>query len=206
MWVRNSMYQYLYVVVFSCSRERSVNVSEPESLELTVSNLKPERSYSFRIIAYNDVGPGESSPPLRITTKPDRKTLGKSLIMYILWYTCLLAWIQDHLLSYSCFRKVFPSRPEDSNNFWLLSILAASCFQKLRRLFQHGPSLNNSVIDSWAFLQISILYSCSVLSGLTPSAKIHLLIKSYFSLCKTTAVNPPSLQQLIEAPVWYWPV
>uniref|UniRef100_A0AAQ5YNP5 DCC netrin 1 receptor n=1 Tax=Amphiprion ocellaris TaxID=80972 RepID=A0AAQ5YNP5_AMPOC len=52
-------------------RERSVNVSEPESLELTVSNLKPEESYSFRVIAYNDVGPGESSAPLKITTKPD---------------------------------------------------------------------------------------------------------------------------------------
>ncbi|XP_077354223.1 netrin receptor DCC isoform X3 [Festucalex cinctus] len=52
-------------------RERSVNVSEPESLELMVSNLKPEESYSFRVIAYNDVGPGESSSPLRITTKPD---------------------------------------------------------------------------------------------------------------------------------------
>uniref|UniRef100_A0A671V927 Contactin-3 n=1 Tax=Sparus aurata TaxID=8175 RepID=A0A671V927_SPAAU len=52
-------------------RERSVNVSEPESLELTVSNLKPEESYSFRVTAYNDVGPGESSAPLRITTKPD---------------------------------------------------------------------------------------------------------------------------------------
>ncbi|XP_019745976.1 netrin receptor DCC isoform X2 [Hippocampus comes] len=52
-------------------RERSVNVSEPESLELMVSNLKPEEGYSFRVIAYNDVGPGESSAPLRITTKPD---------------------------------------------------------------------------------------------------------------------------------------
>uniref|UniRef100_A0A8C5DVX7 DCC netrin 1 receptor n=1 Tax=Gouania willdenowi TaxID=441366 RepID=A0A8C5DVX7_GOUWI len=52
-------------------RERSVNVSEPESLELTVSNLKPEESYSFRVIAYNNVGPGESSAPLKITTKPD---------------------------------------------------------------------------------------------------------------------------------------
>ncbi|KAM4527367.1 netrin receptor DCC isoform 1-T1 [Odontesthes bonariensis] len=52
-------------------RERSVNVSEPESLELTVSNLKPEESYSFRVVAYNDVGPGESTAPLRIATKPD---------------------------------------------------------------------------------------------------------------------------------------
>lgn len=59
--------------VLPFARERSVNVSEPESLELMVSNLKPEESYSFRVVAYNDVGPGESSAPLRITTKPDRK-------------------------------------------------------------------------------------------------------------------------------------
>ncbi|MED6236773.1 hypothetical protein ATANTOWER_013985, partial [Ataeniobius toweri] len=51
--------------------ERSVNVSEPESLELTVSNLKPEETYSFRVVAYNEAGPGESSTPLRIATKPD---------------------------------------------------------------------------------------------------------------------------------------
>lgn len=50
-----------------------MNVSEPESLELMVSNLRPEETYSFRVIAYNDVGPGESSAPLKITTKPDRK-------------------------------------------------------------------------------------------------------------------------------------
>uniref|UniRef100_A0A8C6KPB7 DCC netrin 1 receptor n=1 Tax=Nothobranchius furzeri TaxID=105023 RepID=A0A8C6KPB7_NOTFU len=59
------------VAMFSNSRERSVNVSEPETLELTVSNLKPEETYSFRVVAYNDVGPGESSAPLKITTKPD---------------------------------------------------------------------------------------------------------------------------------------
>uniref|UniRef100_A0AAX7TCN4 Contactin-3 n=1 Tax=Astatotilapia calliptera TaxID=8154 RepID=A0AAX7TCN4_ASTCA len=58
-------------------RERSVNVSEPESLELTVSNLKPEESYSFRVVAYNDVGPGESSAPLKITTKPDLQVPSK---------------------------------------------------------------------------------------------------------------------------------
>ncbi|KAM4634159.1 netrin receptor DCC [Polymixia lowei] len=52
-------------------RERSVNVSEPESLQLTVSNLKPEESYTFRVVAYNDMGPGESSAPLKITTQPD---------------------------------------------------------------------------------------------------------------------------------------
>ncbi|XP_047228250.1 netrin receptor DCC [Girardinichthys multiradiatus] len=63
-----------YGVYFSqegVERERSVNVSEPESLELTVSNLKPEETYSFRVVAYNEAGPGESSAPLRIATKPD---------------------------------------------------------------------------------------------------------------------------------------
>ncbi|XP_077593731.1 netrin receptor DCC isoform X2 [Stigmatopora nigra] len=58
-------------------RERSVNMSEPESLELMVSNLKPEESYSFRVVAYNDVGPGKSSSPLRITTKPDLQVPSK---------------------------------------------------------------------------------------------------------------------------------
>uniref|UniRef100_A0A3Q2EBP6 DCC netrin 1 receptor n=1 Tax=Cyprinodon variegatus TaxID=28743 RepID=A0A3Q2EBP6_CYPVA len=52
-------------------RERSVNVSEPESLELTVSNLKPEETYRFRVVAYNEAGPGESSTPLKIATQPD---------------------------------------------------------------------------------------------------------------------------------------
>ncbi|XP_047426142.1 netrin receptor DCC [Mugil cephalus] len=59
-------------------RERSVNVSEPESLELTVSNLKPEETYSFRLVAYNDIGPGESSAPLKITTKPDLQVPSKA--------------------------------------------------------------------------------------------------------------------------------
>ncbi|KAF7646631.1 hypothetical protein LDENG_00184480 [Lucifuga dentata] len=52
-------------------RERSVNVSEPESLELTVSNLKPEERYTFRVMAYSEAGPGQSSTPLRVTTQPD---------------------------------------------------------------------------------------------------------------------------------------
>lgn len=60
-------------MMFSHRRERSVNVSEPESLELTVSNLKPEETYRFRVVAYNEAGPGESSTPLKIATQPDRK-------------------------------------------------------------------------------------------------------------------------------------
>ncbi|XP_029921589.1 netrin receptor DCC, partial [Myripristis murdjan] len=60
-------------------RERSVNVSEPEvqdPLEVTVSNLKPDQTYRFRIVAYNDAGPGESSPVLTVTTQPDLQVPG----------------------------------------------------------------------------------------------------------------------------------
>lgn len=51
-----------------------MNVSEPVTLELTVSNLKPEETYSFRVVAYNEAGPGESSAPLKISTQPDRES------------------------------------------------------------------------------------------------------------------------------------
>ena len=57
--------------VFPRSRERSVNVSEAESLHITVSNLRPEETYSFRVVAYNEHGPGESSAPLKLTTEAD---------------------------------------------------------------------------------------------------------------------------------------
>uniref|UniRef100_A0AAR2IV03 DCC netrin 1 receptor n=1 Tax=Pygocentrus nattereri TaxID=42514 RepID=A0AAR2IV03_PYGNA len=53
------------------NRERSVNVSEPDSLQLTVSNLKPEAVYTIRVVAYNELGPGESSEPIRLTTQPE---------------------------------------------------------------------------------------------------------------------------------------
>ncbi|XP_067114302.1 netrin receptor DCC [Osmerus mordax] len=57
-------------------RERSVNVSEPESLHITVSNLRPEETYSFRVVAYNENGPGESSAPLELTTEADLQVPG----------------------------------------------------------------------------------------------------------------------------------
>lgn len=60
-----------------------MNVSEPESLELTVSNLKPEESYSFRVVAYSEAGPGRSSAPLQIATKPDRKPPAGAVWSYI---------------------------------------------------------------------------------------------------------------------------
>ncbi|XP_056314883.1 netrin receptor DCC [Danio aesculapii] len=53
------------------NRERSVNVTEAESLQLTVSNLRPEASYSFRVLAYNEQGPGESSEAIRLSTQAE---------------------------------------------------------------------------------------------------------------------------------------
>ena len=54
-------------------RERSINVTEPETLLLTVASLKPEQTYTFRVVAYNELGPGESSESIRLTTKQERK-------------------------------------------------------------------------------------------------------------------------------------
>uniref|UniRef100_A0A8K9V1Y3 Netrin receptor DCC n=1 Tax=Oncorhynchus mykiss TaxID=8022 RepID=A0A8K9V1Y3_ONCMY len=61
----------IYYSQDTVNRERSVNVSEPETLQMTVSNLKPEETYSFRVVAYNDNGPGERSETLKLTTQPE---------------------------------------------------------------------------------------------------------------------------------------
>uniref|UniRef100_A0A8C1S9P1 DCC netrin 1 receptor n=1 Tax=Cyprinus carpio TaxID=7962 RepID=A0A8C1S9P1_CYPCA len=63
-----------YGIFFSeegINRERGVNVTEAESLQLTVSNLRPEAIYSFRVVAYNEQGPGESSEAIRLSTQPE---------------------------------------------------------------------------------------------------------------------------------------
>ncbi|XP_016397843.1 netrin receptor DCC-like, partial [Sinocyclocheilus rhinocerous] len=51
--------------------ERSLNVTEAEGLQLAVSNLRPEATYSFRVVAYNEQGPGESSEAIRLSTQPE---------------------------------------------------------------------------------------------------------------------------------------
>uniref|UniRef100_A0A673ZTC6 DCC netrin 1 receptor n=1 Tax=Salmo trutta TaxID=8032 RepID=A0A673ZTC6_SALTR len=61
----------IYYSQDTVNRERSVNVSEAETLQLTVSNLKPGETYSFRVVAYNDNGPGERSETLKLTTPPE---------------------------------------------------------------------------------------------------------------------------------------
>ncbi|XP_012507177.1 PREDICTED: netrin receptor DCC [Propithecus coquereli] len=53
------------------NRERALNTTQPGSLQLTVGNLKPEAIYTFRVVAYNEWGPGESSQPIKVATQPE---------------------------------------------------------------------------------------------------------------------------------------
>ncbi|XP_072353512.1 netrin receptor DCC [Scyliorhinus torazame] len=68
-----------YTVYFtreSVNRERALNTSQFGDLQLTVGNLKPEETYSFRITAYNNFGPGQSSQPIKVSTQPELQVPG----------------------------------------------------------------------------------------------------------------------------------
>ncbi|KAK1202598.1 DCC protein, partial [Pygoscelis papua] len=68
-----------YTVFFSrdgVNRERAVNTSQSGTLQLTVGNLKPEETYTFRVVAYNEWGPGESSQPIKVATQPELQVPG----------------------------------------------------------------------------------------------------------------------------------
>ncbi|NXJ70133.1 DCC protein, partial [Rostratula benghalensis] len=68
-----------YTVFFSrdgVNRERAVNTSQAGILQLTVGNLKPEETYTFRVVAYNEGGPGESSQPIKVATQPELQVPG----------------------------------------------------------------------------------------------------------------------------------
>ncbi|XP_064163524.1 netrin receptor DCC isoform X1 [Anguilla rostrata] len=66
----------IYYTQEGVNRERSTNVSEAGTLQFTVSNLKPEATYSFRVLAYNELGPGESSQPVTVSTQPELQVPG----------------------------------------------------------------------------------------------------------------------------------
>ncbi|NWX87347.1 DCC protein, partial [Nothoprocta pentlandii] len=68
-----------YTVYFSregVNRERALNTSQPGALQLTVGNLRPEETYTFRVVACNEMGPGESSPPIKVATQPELQVPG----------------------------------------------------------------------------------------------------------------------------------
>uniref|UniRef100_A0A4W3I9X8 DCC netrin 1 receptor n=1 Tax=Callorhinchus milii TaxID=7868 RepID=A0A4W3I9X8_CALMI len=58
------------------NRERALNTSQPGDLQLTVGNLKPEETYLFRIVAYSDVGPGQTSQAIKVSTQPELQVPG----------------------------------------------------------------------------------------------------------------------------------
>ncbi|KAG6930424.1 DCC netrin 1 receptor [Chelydra serpentina] len=68
-----------YTVYFSresINRERAQNTTQSETLQLTVGNLKPEETYVFRVVAYNEWGPGESSQSIKVATQPELQVPG----------------------------------------------------------------------------------------------------------------------------------
>ncbi|XP_039400073.1 netrin receptor DCC isoform X7 [Mauremys reevesii] len=68
-----------YTVYFSresINRERAQNTTQSETLQLTVGNLKPEETYTFRVVAYNEWGPGESSQSIKVVTQPELQVPG----------------------------------------------------------------------------------------------------------------------------------
>ncbi len=51
------------------------NTSGPGEMQVTIQNLVPDTKYTFRVVASNANGPGESSAPLTVATQLEGKTL-----------------------------------------------------------------------------------------------------------------------------------
>ncbi|XP_062868575.1 neogenin 1a [Trichomycterus rosablanca] len=66
----------VYYGVEGAKRERTVNTSRPGEMQVTIQNLKPDTKYSFRVVAHNKHGPGESSAPLKVATQAEVQVPG----------------------------------------------------------------------------------------------------------------------------------
>ncbi|KAM9461508.1 neogenin 1a isoform 3-T3 [Clarias gariepinus] len=66
----------VYYGLEGVKRERTVNTSRPGEMQVTIQNLKPDTKYSFRVVAYNKNGRGESSTPLKVATQPEVQVPG----------------------------------------------------------------------------------------------------------------------------------
>ncbi|XP_017333677.1 neogenin 1a isoform X3 [Ictalurus punctatus] len=66
----------VYYGLESTKRERTVNTSRPGEMQVTIQNLKPDTKYTFRVVAYNKHGRGESSVPLKVATQPEVQVPG----------------------------------------------------------------------------------------------------------------------------------
>ncbi|XP_076847040.1 neogenin-like, partial [Brachyhypopomus gauderio] len=58
------------------SRERVENTTAPGEMQVTVQNLVPDTKYTFRVVASNRNGLGESSAPLTVATQPEVQVPG----------------------------------------------------------------------------------------------------------------------------------
>nr|ADZ44625.1 deleted in colorectal cancer splice variant 2 [Petromyzon marinus] len=61
------------------NRERAVNTTKPGDLQVTVVDLHPEAEYSFRVMALNRHGLGESSQPIRVATQAEVQVPGPAM-------------------------------------------------------------------------------------------------------------------------------
>ncbi|KAL6468888.1 hypothetical protein MHYP_G00224120 [Metynnis hypsauchen] len=66
----------VYYSLEGAKRERMVNTSRPGEMQVTIQNLKPDTKYSFRVVAHNKHGLGESSVPLRVATQAEVQVPG----------------------------------------------------------------------------------------------------------------------------------
>ncbi|KAG5270541.1 hypothetical protein AALO_G00193850 [Alosa alosa] len=60
----------------SMNRERIVNTSQPGEMQVTIQNLMPDCKYTFRVVAHNNNGVGESSNALTVATQPEVQVPG----------------------------------------------------------------------------------------------------------------------------------
>ncbi|XP_030630781.1 neogenin [Chanos chanos] len=69
------------------NRERIENTSRPGEMQVTIQNLVPDTKYTFRVVASNRNGQGESSTPLTVATQPEVQVPGPAPNLQVLSVT-----------------------------------------------------------------------------------------------------------------------
>lgn len=94
---------YASSLFLSHGRERVENTTAPGELQVTIENLIPDTKYTFRVVASNRNGLGESSAPLAVATQPEGKPH---------------AHIATHILPYSLHRKESKPGQDSFSTCW----------------------------------------------------------------------------------------
>ena len=69
--VLSSKYFSPWLYNYFLSRERVINSTRGSLEEISLQGLLPGTTYTVRVLAHSEQGPGSSSPPLTITTQPE---------------------------------------------------------------------------------------------------------------------------------------